>query len=94
MKHRLSDHQLLRDYYCSFVDVPIMLQYSPSFLLLQEEVQEERDERFIQVQAPRFSIQLFSPVNWQVSNSRLMQLLDSDKSLLWNVLEKKFDKIL
>nr|XP_053638163.1 cleavage and polyadenylation specificity factor subunit 1-like [Cherax quadricarinatus] len=32
----------------------------------KEEVIEERDERFIQVQAPIFSIQLFSPVNWQM----------------------------
>lgn len=32
----------------------------------KEEVLEERDDRFIQVQAPTFSIQLFSPVNWQM----------------------------
>ncbi|XP_076048497.1 cleavage and polyadenylation specificity factor subunit 1 [Oratosquilla oratoria] len=32
----------------------------------KEEIKEERDDRFIQVQAPMFSIQLFSPVNWQV----------------------------
>ncbi|KAK4304859.1 hypothetical protein Pmani_023216 [Petrolisthes manimaculis] len=32
----------------------------------KEEVIEERDERFIEVQAPMFSIQLFSPVNWQM----------------------------
>ncbi|KAK8376849.1 hypothetical protein O3P69_010050 [Scylla paramamosain] len=32
----------------------------------KEEIKEERDERFIPVQAPLFSIQLFSPVNWQM----------------------------
>ncbi|XP_068228833.1 cleavage and polyadenylation specificity factor subunit 1 [Palaemon carinicauda] len=32
----------------------------------KEEVIEERDERFLKVQAPVFSIQLFSPVNWQM----------------------------
>lgn len=40
--------------------------------LLQEEVLEERDDRFIPVQAPLFSIQLFSPVNWQVGSIWLL----------------------
>ncbi|KAF2368733.1 Cleavage/polyadenylation specificity factor A subunit C-terminal [Trinorchestia longiramus] len=32
----------------------------------KEEMTEEREERFIQVRAPKFSLQLFSPVNWQM----------------------------
>lgn len=50
----------------------VALKFFLLFWSLQEEVKEERDERFIQVQAPAFSIQLFSPVNWQVNNNRFM----------------------
>ncbi|KAL7640863.1 UNVERIFIED_CONTAM: hypothetical protein RMT77_008000 [Armadillidium vulgare] len=32
----------------------------------KEEIEEERDERFIRVEVPIFTAQLFSPVNWQM----------------------------